>query len=284
MNVLDAAITPRGEISEIAYQQEIIRLYESECDLMSLPAVVFSGVQRIIDCDVVSFSEIHSRTRDFRALLSVEDDPQRRVLALQAFARHMKSHPFWLSDPAFFGDRALRESDFFSDEEFLKLPMAIDVFLPSGARRMMAIVIENNGHVLRIDGHRILGRSAFSDLQRDRFQEYRSHVARAYRQAQERTLAGLTPTERLRLVFPQLTPRQLDVAALLAEGKSNDDMAAALCVGLDTIKAHVKAVYEKMGVDRRSMTAIIAHTAMPFDEVPPLWKLPAGAWSTGTRA
>ncbi|WP_456860413.1 hypothetical protein [Bradyrhizobium sp. USDA 4503] len=40
-------------------------------------------------------------------------------------------------------------------------------------------------------------------------QGFRPHILRGYRQAQERTLAALTPSDRLRLAFPALTPRQI---------------------------------------------------------------------------
>jgi hypothetical protein len=43
---------------------------------------------------------------------------------MQAFARHRHSHPFWQYDPVFYGERALGESDFFTDDEFVELPMA----------------------------------------------------------------------------------------------------------------------------------------------------------------
>ncbi|MGY4222834.1 hypothetical protein ACVMIH_000195 [Bradyrhizobium sp. USDA 4503] len=48
-----------------------------------------------------------------------------------------------------------------------------------------------------------------SDEERDRMQGFRPHILRGYRQAQERTLAALTPSDRLRLAFPALTPRQI---------------------------------------------------------------------------
>lgn len=269
---------PRGT----SLQTEIIHLYEAESDLLDLPQTVFAGVQAIVDADVVTFTEVHGRTGEFRSLMSLEDEPQRRMAALQAYASHMHSHPFWRSEPEFFGDNALRESDFFSDEEFMQLPMAQAVFLPSGARRIMAIVMTYHDHLLRVTALRVIGRSPFSDRQRNHFKDYRAHLLRNYRQAQERTLAKLTPADRLRLAFPQLTPRQFEVASLLTQGKSNEDMAAILRVGIDTIKAHVKAVYEKLGVDGRLATAIAAYTAAPFAQLPPLWKLHPHAWSPTT--
>ncbi|MBR0900415.1 helix-turn-helix transcriptional regulator [Bradyrhizobium tropiciagri] len=252
---------------------EIIRLYESEPNLHTLPGVLFAGVGRLIDAEVVSFTEFHRPSWDFRSLISVGDDPDVRARGMQAFAKHMHSHPFWQHDPTFYGERALRESDFFSDEEFVELPIAKEVFLPSRARRIMGITFEHAGYVVTVVGHRVVGRPAFSDDERDWMQGFRPHILRSYRQAQERTLAALTPGDRLRLAFPALTPRQIEVASWIAQGKSNEEIAGILGVGLDAVKAHVKAINSKIDSDSRRAAIVIAHTTPPFADLPPLWKL-----------
>lgn len=260
-------------------RNEIITLYEAQPDLLSLPSLLFAGVRRLIDAEVVSFSEFHHPSRDFRSMVSVGGDPEKRSRAMRAFARHMHSHPFWQYDPAFFGERALRESDFFTEEEFLALPIAREVFLPSRVRHIMAVVLAHEHYVVTVVGHRVLGRPSFGDEERDRFEAFRPHMLRSYRQAQERTLAKLTPAERLRLAFPDLTPRQLEVASLIASGKSNEEIAIILGTGIDAVKAHVKAIYGKIDSDNRRAMAAIAHTAPPFAKLPPLWKLDLEAWS-----
>jgi DNA-binding CsgD family transcriptional regulator len=279
MQSIPTGITPQGNTDDALLKDEIIRLYENEPDLLRLPAVVFDSVARLIDADVVAYAEIHHRSGDFRALVSVEDDPVRRGQGMQAYARHMHSHPFWQYDPKFFGAKALRESDFFSDAGYFELPIAKEALLPSGSHRLMAIVIEHEGYVVTIAGHRVVGRAPYSDAERDRLEAYRPHLLRCYRQAQQRTLARLSPTDRLRMAFPTLTPRQLEVASWIAQGKSNDDISTILDVGIDTVKAHVKATYDKLGAEGRHTAAVIAHTIEPFAFMPPLWKLEAGAWA-----
>lgn len=206
-----------------------------------------------------------------------------RKKAVSAYARYMGTHKFWQYDPVFFADQALRDSDFFSEKEFIALPIAQQVFLPFNARHIMAIVMQHDGYVIALTGFRVLRRPPFSDQDRDRLQAYRPHVLRSYRHAQQRTLAKLTPTERLHLAFPALTPRQLAVASWIAQGKSNEDIAAILSVGIDTVKAHVKAIHAKIGAESRLTTAIIAHTVPPFSQLPPLWKLGTDAWAGGGR-
>ena len=278
VGVAEDTITPKSKLHDAELADEIVALYEAEPDLIGLPAVLFDGVARLIDADVVTYAEFHQPSGDFRSLLSVEDDPSRRGAAMAAFARHMHSHAFWRHDPAFYGERALRESDFFTDEEYIALPIAQEAFLPSNARRMMAIVMQHQDYRLVIGGHRVIGRSSFSDSQRNRLEAYRPHVLRSYLQARQRTLAALTPVDRLRIAFPALTPRQLEVASWIARGKANEDIATILGVGIDTIKAHVKAIHLKVGADGRLAIAVIAHTILPFARLPPLWRIGQGAW------
>ena len=56
-----------------------------------------------------------------------------------------------------------------------------------------------------------------------------------------------------------LTPRQLNVLALLAEGLSDADIAARLMLSAKTVDHHVSAVLSKLGVTSRGQAAALAH-------------------------
>ena len=51
---------------------------------------------------------------------------------------------------------------------------------------------------------------------------------------------------------PLLTPREAEVLALMAEGKSVPAIAAELVLGASTVKTHVGHLYEKLGVSDRA--------------------------------
>lgn len=55
-----------------------------------------------------------------------------------------------------------------------------------------------------------------------------------------------------------LTQRETDILALLAEGKSNRDIARALFLSEKTVKAHLAAVFRKLGVSNRTQAAMTA--------------------------
>lgn len=55
-----------------------------------------------------------------------------------------------------------------------------------------------------------------------------------------------------------LTPRELDILRLVAEGQANKQIAAHLGVSTDTIKANLKALFAKLGVDDRTHAVTVA--------------------------
>ena len=48
-----------------------------------------------------------------------------------------------------------------------------------------------------------------------------------------------------------LTPREADVLELLQQGRSNAEIAAALHVGIETVRTHARSIYRKLGVRTR---------------------------------
>jgi len=49
-----------------------------------------------------------------------------------------------------------------------------------------------------------------------------------------------------------LTAREIEVLALLAQGKTNKDIADALVISTNTVKRHLKAIFDKLGVHTRA--------------------------------
>jgi len=81
----------------------------------------------------------------------------------------------------------------------------------------------------------------------------------------ERLIETVLAVARGRMAFPYvdvrllemnplagLTEREREILAALAEGMTNQQLAAALQISLNTVKFHLKNLYGKMGVDNRA--------------------------------
>ena len=61
-----------------------------------------------------------------------------------------------------------------------------------------------------------------------------------------------------RVTQVQLTPRELATLRLLASGKSNKEIAAALDISARTVKTHLAHLFEKLGVTSRTEAVRVA--------------------------
>jgi DNA-binding NarL/FixJ family response regulator len=57
----------------------------------------------------------------------------------------------------------------------------------------------------------------------------------------------------------ELTPRELQVARAVADGRSNPEIAAALFISSKTVEAHLSSAYRKLGLHSR--TQLVRHLA-----------------------
>jgi NarL family two-component system response regulator LiaR len=62
-----------------------------------------------------------------------------------------------------------------------------------------------------------------------------------------------------RMPHEDLTEREMEVLRLIAKGKSNQEVADELFIGIKTVKFHVTNILAKLGVEDRTQAAIYAH-------------------------
>ncbi|MBI1395681.1 MAG: response regulator [Betaproteobacteria bacterium] len=62
----------------------------------------------------------------------------------------------------------------------------------------------------------------------------------------------------LRVQEDPLTPREIEILDLLAQGKSNKGIAQALAIGESTVKSHLKSLFTKLDVTSRAEAVALA--------------------------
>jgi DNA-binding CsgD family transcriptional regulator len=128
---------------------------------------------------------------------------------------------------------------------YLYLPphLALAVHEPFDGVLLGLFVVE--GLIAALAGglvRRAVGREAARDGSARRLETF---LQRAETVRGEPLVAGDRPVE-------DLTAREREVVRLLAIGLSNDEIAAALFVSRNTVKTHLKHVYEKLAVGTRT--------------------------------
>ena len=61
--------------------------------------------------------------------------------------------------------------------------------------------------------------------------------------------------------FPELTPRECEILELIAQGKSNAEIAERLTLSLKTVRNHVSNIFNKLQVSDRLQAALLAREA-----------------------
>lgn len=55
-----------------------------------------------------------------------------------------------------------------------------------------------------------------------------------------------------------LSDRECEVLKLIVEGQTNQQIASHLYLSTNTVKAHVRSIFNKMGINHRVQAAVIA--------------------------
>ncbi len=84
----------------------------------------------------------------------------------------------------------------------------------------------------------------------------RARLQRAAKAAPPRPNAADAKPEQLEPLG--LTPREAEVLFWVARGKTNDEIATVLGIGLTTVKKHLESTFAKLGVENRTAAAAMA--------------------------
>jgi NarL family two-component system response regulator LiaR len=59
-------------------------------------------------------------------------------------------------------------------------------------------------------------------------------------------------------VPPPLSPREVELLQLIAQGLSNEEIAELMSVSVNSVKSYIRSAYRKIGVTRRTQAVLWA--------------------------
>ncbi len=108
------------------------------------------------------------------------------------------------------------------------------------------------------DIYRAMDSGAKSYLLKDTPEDELAATIRAVHAGEEKLAPRLAERLAQRQKRPELSQREMEVLHLLVRGRSNKEIASSLFITEDTVKAHLKTLFVKLGVQDRTDAAITA--------------------------
>lgn len=231
---------------------------------LGLPLPLLQGLQRLLDCDVLSYFALDSTRLCCRFMQSVDGDSWEEAAPL-TMGDAPEEHPFWVnywsSRHCSFPDSAgnvhavTLRSDFLSARQFRSTPMYVDHLAPFENELLMAWPDGGPGRTLRLLALRS-GTRDFTENDRFLMQLLRPHLATAYRQSTRMRATG--PSSRDLPSRAVLTTRQREVLALVRDGATNAAIGHRLGIAEGTARKHVENIHAALGVSSRAAAAAAA--------------------------
>lgn len=225
------------------------------------PAELVARLADLVPCAALGYQEVDRRARRTALLVgihgSVEVDEKEDEL-------------YWALGPcpiityrSVTGDlAATRLTDLVDWRRYRELPIYRDYFAPFRIDHMLDLALpagpgQHRSFIL----FRRTGDGDFSRRDRAVLEMLRPHFSRLEAEASLRRQLS----EALRAwhgdgeprPYAELTAREREIVELVAEGKTNAQIAAQLWVAPSTVKKHLEHVYEKLGVGRRAAAATL---------------------------
>lgn len=250
---LEALLSFLGDVGELEFDEPY-------------PLEVVARVQDLVRCDALTYQELDLHAKRFYAVVGIGPDDEDD--------EDDEEELYWTAGPcpissyrARTGDLGtVKMSDLIGRRRYHELSIFREYFRPAGIEHMIDLGLPT---ACRRRRSFILfrGKEAGDFSERDRavLEMLRPHLYRLEAHAALRR--RLSETCRPQNgdgdsgAYAELTPREREIVGLVAEGKTNAQIAAQLWVAPSTVKKHLEHVYVKLGVGRRTAAATLLRSA-----------------------
>lgn len=255
-----AASDPASDPRQSLLNSRLLELYGNEPELAQFPRLTTELLRELTISDFAVYGEVDHATWQNRGLCT-DDSPEVRE-ALNRYATTPRGHPFFEALPQYYQGRVLFAAECMSPAELAANPIIQQVYGPIGVRHVLAFNFPCDTKVIAFGAMR-RSNAPFKEKDRAIATLLRQHFETLYTHASQRAARNMGLRQRLMLVYPELTPRQLDVAVWLAIGKSNPVISQLLNVTQAGVKFHLRSIFNHIGAEDRTTAALILSQAAP---------------------
>jgi DNA-binding CsgD family transcriptional regulator len=234
-----------------------------------------SRLQDLVRCEVSQYQEFEYRARRSYFFLAFgPSGPYRWGSATELPEPDADDELYWSLGPCPIVHYRIRErdlvairmSDVTPTGRFRELPIYREYFGPSDIDYMLDLGLPERSQRQRsLLLFRRKGETDFSERDRAVLEALRPHLYHLETHAfLRRKLAEALRTQNAdgdSSAYAELTPREREIVKLVAQGKTNAEIATELWVAPSTVKKHLEHIYEKLGVGRRAAAAMLVRSA-----------------------
>jgi DNA-binding CsgD family transcriptional regulator len=221
------------------YEKLLDVLYEAaEVDEPTpFPGPVLEAMRRLVPCDVVAY---HDRTGGEPAVCQVGESRGPMTPEIREAARQ-----YWGECPLTPMRGARKYSDMLTRREFHALGLYQECARPLGIEDVFRVWLGPGADGARVEFDR--AQRNFTERDRAVLDILSRHLEQFWRRrARRRRVADLPSDSRL------LTPREREILELVAEGRTNGEVAKLLWISPATVRKHLENAYEKFEVRTRT--------------------------------
>jgi DNA-binding CsgD family transcriptional regulator len=210
------------------------------------PRAFLAALRRLVPCDFVAFNEL-DRIRELQ--LNYLEEPHGASDGLHApisYWQARSDHPLCRYHESTGDWRAYRLSDFVTQRELRRHRIYDEWVRPAGQRHLITVGLDGPlSHTKVFLFHRPDGPD-FDERDCAVLDVLRPYLAMRYETTETRSRARDDASSLC------LTPREREILGLVAEGKTNGQIAAELWISGGTVRRHLENTYGKLGVHTRT--------------------------------
>jgi DNA-binding CsgD family transcriptional regulator len=230
--------------------EAVVGLLAEACELegtQPFPDAFLERLNGLLHAHVTSYCYLDRQNHlylDYAGVADIEDNPELEARYWDVVHECPTfNYRERVGDPA-----AVRMTDLVSRRAWHRYTLYNDYFRPYTLEHIVEVGLPaERGRDRFIVIFRHPDAHEFSERDRDLLELLRPHLARMRELAKLRAHVAAAEYD-----VSRLTPREQEILDLVAEGKTNAEIAALLWVAPSTIKKHLENVYEKLGVRGRA--------------------------------